>query len=74
LNSGCVRGAAYETQSAEMLLDAGGGRLRRLRVELFTEGELLRLANSALTGFFQDIQRHITEAMPISELNSTTSV
>jgi len=57
-------GAAYESQSAEMLLDAGCGRLQRLRVELPAEGELQRLVNSALTGFFQDIQRHITEAMP----------
>jgi len=47
-----------------MLLDAGCGRLQRLRVELPAEGELQRPVNSALTGFFQDIQRHITEAMP----------
>jgi len=32
-------------------------------VELPAEGELQRLVNSALTGFFQDIQRHITEAI-----------
>lgn len=56
-------GAAYESQSAEMLLDAACGRLRRLRVELPAEGELQRLVNSALSGFFQDMQQHITRVL-----------
>jgi hypothetical protein len=65
LNSGCVKRAATESQSAEMLLDAACGRLWRLRVELPAEGELQRLVTSPLVDFFQDIQRHIAEAMPI---------
>jgi hypothetical protein len=56
--------AAYESQSAEMLLDTACERLRGRRVEVPAEKELERVVTSALSGFFQDVHRHITEAMP----------
>jgi len=56
--------AAYESQSAEMLLDTACERLRGRRVEVPAEKELERVVTSALSGFFQDVHRHINEAMP----------
>ncbi|MBV8378103.1 MAG: DUF4158 domain-containing protein, partial [Verrucomicrobia bacterium] len=56
--------AAYEAHSAEALLDSACQRLRQLRVELPAEGELQRVINRALSGFFQDIHHHIAEAIP----------
>ena len=56
--------AAYEAHSAEALLDRACERLRQLRVELPAEGELQRVINRALSGFFQDVHRRISEAIP----------
>jgi hypothetical protein len=58
------RGAAFEAYSAGDLLACACQRLRHLQVELPVEGELQRLVNAALNGFFQDIHQHIVEAMP----------
>jgi TnpA family transposase len=54
---------AMEAHTADALFDSAVDRLRSLRVELPAEGELQRLVNSALNGFFQDIQRHICDAL-----------
>ena len=56
--------AAYEAHSAEALLDRACERLRHLRVELPAEGELQRVINRALSGFFQDVHRRIAAAIP----------
>jgi len=56
--------AAYEAHSTEALLDRACERLRQLRVELPAERELQRVVNSALSGFFQDIYRQITDSIP----------
>ena len=56
--------AAYGSQSPETLMDAACQRLQRLRVEVPTEKELERVVNSALSGFFLDIQQHVALAMP----------
>jgi len=44
--------------------DAACQRLRELRVELPAEGELHRVVNAALSGFFQDIHRRIATVIP----------
>jgi Domain of unknown function (DUF4158) len=56
--------AAYEAHSADALMDSVCERLRQLRVELPAERELHRVVNSALSGFFQDIYRQITDSIP----------
>jgi len=56
--------AAYEAHSTEALLDSACERLRQLQVELPAERELQRVVNSALSGFFQDIYRQITDSIP----------
>jgi TnpA family transposase len=58
------REAAFEAHSAEDLWECACQRLRHLQVELPAEGELQRLVNAALNGFFQDIHHRIAEAMP----------
>ena len=47
----------------DTLFDSACERLRSLRVELPAEGELERVVNAALNGFFQDIQRWISDAL-----------
>jgi len=56
--------AAWEIQEGERLLDRACQRLRSLRVELPIEGELQRVVNAALSGFFHDVHRRISEAIP----------
>jgi hypothetical protein len=58
------REAAYEVQDAERLMEYACQRLRHVRVELPVERELQRIVEAALNGFFQDIYRHIAEAVP----------
>jgi TnpA family transposase len=58
------REATCEAHSAERLLEYACQRCRDLQVELPVEGELQRLVNAALNGFFQDIHHRIAEAMP----------
>jgi hypothetical protein len=56
--------AAYEAHTAELLFNAACERLRQGCVELPAEGELHRLVNAALNGFYQDLHRTIAEALP----------
>jgi hypothetical protein len=56
--------AAWEVQEGERLFDRACQRLRSLRVELPVEGELQRIVNAALSGFFHDLHRRIVEAIP----------
>jgi hypothetical protein len=57
------REAAFEAHSAERLWESACQRLQHLRIELPAEGELQRLVNAALNGFFQDIHHRIAEAI-----------
>jgi len=54
---------AKEAHTADTLFDSACERLRSLRVELPAEGELERVVNAALNGFFQDIHRWISDAL-----------
>jgi Domain of unknown function (DUF4158) len=54
---------AKEAHTADALFDSACGRLRSLRVELPAEGELERVVNAALNGFFQDMYRRISDAL-----------
>ena len=54
---------AKEAHAADALFDCACERLRSLRVELPAEGELERVVNAALNGFFQDIHRRISDAL-----------
>ena len=54
---------AKEAHTADALFDSACERLRSLRVELPAEGELERVVNAALNGFFQDIHRWISDAL-----------
>ena len=54
---------AMDVHTADALFDAACERLRDLRVELPAEGELQRVVNSALNGFFHDIQQRISESL-----------
>jgi TnpA family transposase len=56
--------AAFEAPVVDRLFDYACQRLRELRVELPAEGELYRVVNAALSGFFQDIHRRIATAIP----------
>lgn len=56
--------AVCEVQTLDGLFAFACHRLRSLRVELPAEGELQRVVQSALSGFFQDTQRQITAAIP----------
>ena len=56
--------AAVEAPTVDRLFDAACQRLRELRVELPAEGELHRVVNAALSGFFQDIHRRIATVIP----------
>jgi len=56
--------AAYEAHSTEALFASACARFRALRIELPAEGELQRLVDSALHGFFQDIHQTLAEAIP----------
>ena len=58
--------AAYEGQTTEYLFEAGCRHLRQLRVELPAEGELHRLANAALSAFFQDVHQRTAESVVAS--------
>ncbi len=44
-------------------------RLHKLRVELPAEGELRRVVDAGLNGFFQDVYRRIAEAIPAEARN-----
>ena len=54
---------AKEAHTSDALFDFACERLRSLRVELPAEGELERVVNAALNGFFQDIHRWISDAL-----------
>src|ERR1700758_354972 len=54
---------ANEAHTADALFDSACERLRSVRVELPAEGELERVVNAALNGFFQDIYRWISDAL-----------
>ncbi len=54
---------AMEAHTVDALFDTACERLRNLRVELPAEGELQRVVNSALNGFFQDVQRGISDVL-----------
>ena len=54
---------AKEAHTADTLFDSACERLRSLRVELPAEGELERVVNAALNGFFQDIHRRISDEL-----------
>jgi TnpA family transposase len=56
--------ATYDAHTAELLFNAACDRLRQGHVELPAEGELYRLVNAALNGFYQDLHRKIAEALP----------
>jgi len=56
--------AAFAACTTDQLFAATCQRLRLLRVELPAEGELERVVNAALSGFFQDIHHHIATAIP----------
>jgi TnpA family transposase len=55
--------AAFAASTTEQLFVAAGQRLRALHVELPAEGELERVVNAALSGFFQDIHQRIATAI-----------
>jgi hypothetical protein len=57
------RPGAKEAHTADTLFDSACERLRSLRVELPAEGELERVVDAALKGFFQDIHRWISDAL-----------
>ena len=59
------REAAFQALSADRLFDYACQRLRDRQVELPAEGELQRVVNTALSGFFQDINRRIAAAIPL---------
>jgi hypothetical protein len=59
-----IRGGK-EAHTADTLFDSACERLRSLRVELPAEGELERVVNAALNGFFQDIHRWISDALAL---------
>ena len=54
---------AREAHTADALFDSACERLRSLRVEFPAEGELERVVNAALNGFFQDVHRGISDAL-----------
>jgi TnpA family transposase len=54
---------AREAHTADVLFDSACERLRTLRVELPAEGELDRIINAALNGFFQDVHQRISDAL-----------
>ncbi len=56
--------ATYEVHTLDGLFAFACHRLRSFRVELPAEGELQRVVQSALSGFFQDIQRRVAAAIP----------
>jgi hypothetical protein len=58
-----LNSAANSPRSKDALLNTACARLRNLRVELPAKAELQRVVNSALNGFFQDIQRRISDAL-----------
>jgi Domain of unknown function (DUF4158) len=55
--------ATKEAHTADALFDSACERLRTLRVELPAEGELDRIINAALKGFFQDVHQRISDAL-----------
>jgi hypothetical protein len=59
------REAALQALSADRLLDYACQRLRDRQIELPAEGELQRVVNTALSGFFQDMNRRIAAAIPL---------
>ena len=54
---------ACEAHTAELLFESACERLRWLRVELPAEGELDRIVNAALSGFFQEVHRRLAESV-----------
>jgi Domain of unknown function (DUF4158) len=63
------REAAFQAHTADRLFDYACQRLRDRQVELPAEGELRRVVNAALSGFFQDIHRRIAAAIPFNVLS-----
>jgi Domain of unknown function (DUF4158)/Tn3 transposase DDE domain len=59
------REAAFQAHTADRLFDYACQRLRDRQVELPAEGELRRVVNAALSGFFQDIHRRIAAEIPL---------
>src|SRR4051795_11578417 len=55
--------AAYRAHTSELLFDVACQRFYEHRIELPTEGELRRLVNAALNGFYQDIHRQVAESL-----------
>ena len=58
------RKAAFQAHSADRLFDYACQHLRDRQVELPAEGELQRIVNAALSGFFQEIHGRIAAAIP----------
>src|SRR5262249_29765680 len=56
--------AAFAAFTTDQLFVAACQRLRELQVELPAEGELERVVNAALSGFFQDLHHCIATAIP----------
>jgi TnpA family transposase len=55
--------AAYSAHTSELLFDVTCQRFHEQRIELPSEGELRRLVNAALNGFYQDIHRQVAEVL-----------
>ncbi len=55
--------AAYSAHTSELLFDVACQRFYEQRIELPAEGELRRLVNAALNGFYQDIHRLVGEVL-----------
>jgi len=55
----------YEAHTSDLLLASACARLRLLRVELPSKGELQRIVTAALNGFFQDLYQSIAESVAI---------
>ncbi len=54
---------AIEAHTTDALFAVACDRLRQARVELLTEGELQRVVQAALSGFFQDLHHRLAEAL-----------
>jgi Domain of unknown function (DUF4158) len=59
------REAALQALGADRLFEYACQQLRDRQIELPAEGELRRIVNTALSGFFQDVNRRISAAIPL---------
>jgi hypothetical protein len=66
--------AAFEACTTDQLFSAACQRLHTLRVELPAEGQLERVVNAALSGFFQDMHHRIAAAIPPAVRQSMDSL